>query len=171
MQSHRTIPPRAYSIFWSRVERTDGCWIWTGRREGRGYGRFGAAPRRWSAHRLAWTLTYGPIPDGMFVCHRCDNPPCVRPDHLFLGTNSDNLLDASRKGRIASGARNGAYTHPERRQRGEQINTAILTADQVREIRRRYASGERQIDIARAFGTRNTNVSRIVRRETWRHLL
>jgi HNH endonuclease len=87
--------------FWSKVDKTGECWLWTAGTVW-GYGMFRiagrAAPAR--AHRVAWELTNGPIPDGASVCHACDNPSCVRPFHLFLGTVSENLLDASHKGRL-----------------------------------------------------------------------
>lgn len=75
----------------------DGCWEWVGAKS---YGYCNYQGKQWYAHRLAWTLTFGEIPKGMFVCHICDNPACCRPTHLFLGTNADNLQDASRKGRL-----------------------------------------------------------------------
>src|SRR5690348_7112088 len=93
--------------FWSKVEKTDGCWIWRGTMNGVGYGVFWlpmGKPRnansRVYAHRLSYEMHEGKIPDGMFICHRCDNPACVNPDHLFLGTQSDNMTDCSRKGRL-----------------------------------------------------------------------
>ncbi len=87
--------------FWSRVKKTDACWEWMGHRESQGYGRFGWHKNPWlgRAHRFAWHVSYGPVPDGLFVLHRCDNPPCVRPDHLFLGTAKDNMQDCLKKGR------------------------------------------------------------------------
>jgi len=88
--------------FWARVDRDpDGCWEWTGARWVEGYGRLslgpGVGPKK--AHRLSWELHYGAIPDGLDVLHRCDNPPCVRPDHLFVGTQADNMRDARAKHR------------------------------------------------------------------------
>lgn len=86
--------------FWSRVDRTGDCWTWLGatRPDGRGWVRHDGAVRL--THRVAWILSYGPIPVGLFVCHRCDNPPCCRPEHLFLGTRTDNMRDARAKGRL-----------------------------------------------------------------------
>jgi hypothetical protein len=85
--------------FWSKVERTDDCWIWTGGRHDFGYGIFWVKGKFWRAHRWSYQQRYGPIPDGLDVLHRCDNPPCVNPDHLFVGTAADNCLDMRRKGR------------------------------------------------------------------------
>lgn len=88
--------------FWSRVDRSkgdDACWEWTGARNGRGYGMCGVGTRYHGAHRVAYTLCSGTIPDGLNVCHHCDNPPCVNPAHLFLGTQSDNMRDCFAKGR------------------------------------------------------------------------
>ena len=99
--------------FWVKVDRGDGCWLWRGATNG-SYGfvtRFG---RVMGAHRFAWLDAIGPIPPDLWVLHHCDVPLCVRPDHLFLGTQSDNMLDASRKRRL------GQYVHPERLPRGER---------------------------------------------------
>ncbi len=88
--------------FWAKVRKSDGCWEWTGAANRQGYGRIAlgraSGPRR--AHRIAWELTHGPVPDGLWVLHHCDNPPCVRPDHLWLGTRADNARDCRLKGRM-----------------------------------------------------------------------
>lgn len=88
--------------FWAKVQKGPGCWTWTGCRDDHGYGMFRPYGRKASArraHRVAWELTHGPIPAGMFACHKCDNPQCVRPAHLFLGTPADNAHDRDKKGR------------------------------------------------------------------------
>lgn len=86
--------------FWSLVDKSGECWLWQGRTNNDGYGRLNVSKRQQVyAHRYAYANIYGPIPDGFFVCHHCDNPRCVRPDHLFLGTNQDNVNDMVRKGR------------------------------------------------------------------------
>lgn len=86
--------------FWPKVQKTGNCWEWQGSRNAKGYGQFITSYRRaTAAHRWSYEARYGPIPSDMVVCHRCDNPPCVRPDHLFLGTDMDNALDREHKGR------------------------------------------------------------------------
>ena len=96
--------------FWHyvNVRGPDECWEWTGGRGARGYGKFKLDYVGYAAHRFSYELAHGLIPDGLYVCHRCDNPPCVNPAHLFVGTSSDNMLDASSKGRI-NGENNGFH--------------------------------------------------------------
>ncbi len=94
--------------FWSRVDKSGECWLWTGTTDNHGYGRLYIAPRTYVlATRFAWEITYGPLPTGLHVCHACDNPPCVRPDHLMVGSAKANKLDSSRKMR----ANKGRKTH------------------------------------------------------------
>lgn len=116
------------SRFWSKVRKTDGCWLWIGGKGHNGYGTLyvaGAANRQMKAHRLSWRIHFGTIPGGLWVLHHCDNPPCVRPDHLFLGNRSDNMKDAGRKGRVCTIGKS-RLTHCKRGHSfGEQGNTRI----------------------------------------------
>lgn len=101
--------------FWRKVrksEEPDGCWIWIASRRFHGYGQIapaGVIGKPVPAHRASWEMHFGPIPDGLCVCHRCDVPACVRPDHLFLGTKKDNSEDMVAKGRSTAGPRNWSY--------------------------------------------------------------
>jgi hypothetical protein len=151
------------ALFWSRVHKSDGCWLWTaGGSRGYGHARVPVRLRHLmngstvtQAHGVAWVLERGQLPDGAFLCHHCDNPPCVRPDHMFIGTNADNMRDMCRKGRQPCGAR---------------IHTAKLTDDVVRAIRARHRIGERQAALAREYGLNDGTVSRLVRGRIWRHV-
>jgi hypothetical protein len=119
------------------------------------------------AHRFAYELAYGAIPPGLWALHHCDNPPCVRPDHLFLGTQSDNMLDAIHKGRrpaVPPGPPGGPL-------RGEHIRSSRLTAPGVRAIRERYAvGGVTQDALAAEYGVTQATISHIVLRKSWRHI-
>jgi len=98
--------------FWSKVQKTENCWLWMGARTKLGYGqRGGRKTGRRYTHRLSWEMRFGPIPEGLCVLHHCDNPPCVNPDHLFLGTKKDNTQDMIAKGR-GRGPRFSGETHP-----------------------------------------------------------
>lgn len=116
-----------------------GCWLWRGGVDPDGYGYTGGALGERRAHRAAWVATNGPIPAGMFVCHRCDVPACINPAHLFLGTPADNMKDRHSKGRYARGADHHARRRPETVCRGENHPHAKLTAAQVADIRATYA--------------------------------
>ncbi len=176
------------TLFWSRIQKADGdaCWPWQGHTGATDHCRFGSGKGRVGAHRYAYELTYGPIPAGMCVCHRCDNPPCCNPAHLFLGTKADNNHDTKAKGRAARGDNHGTHLHPEsvprgaqhhtvlhpeRRPRGKANKLAKLTDAAVMTLRQMYARHEAtQTELARLFGVRQTTISRIVLRQSWTHV-
>lgn len=149
--------------FWSKVAKSDGCWLWTGAIGRKGYGKFGIWGRKqgWEgAHRASWRLHYGDVPDGVFVCHRCDVPSCVRPDHLFLGTDADNVRDMHGKGRWS----------PNVSRAGAANNSAVLTDEDVNRVRLLFAQGMSRAGLARTFGIGWSTVDDVVQRRTWRHL-
>jgi hypothetical protein len=161
-----SVGPKPRSLadrFWEKVDvrGPDECWEWTAARHLQGYGRFWigshAEGKTHRAHRVAWELENGPVPDGLDVCHHCDNPPCCNPRHLWLGTNQDNLRDCSAKGR--------AYKPT---WWGEQVGSSKLTLEQVREIRRMAHLGLTRREIAACFGVAKTTVTNIINGETWR---
>lgn len=144
-----------------------GCWEWTGNRNDEGYGRLWLDGRRVYAHRRSWELFMGPIPPGLCVLHRCDNPPCCNPEHLFIGTKGDNMRDAMSKGRAPRPPR----LRPEWAARGERSGTAKLTESAVRSIRAALASGESMGSVARRIGVGHGTVHAIAVGRTWRHVL
>lgn len=143
--------------FWSNVDRSggaDACWPWTGYRNAQGYG-FGSFGWTRHAHRQAFYLATGRYPaKRMDVCHACDNPPCVNPAHLWVGTHSENLLDASRKGRLNTAT-------------GERHSQAKLDWTKVRAIRSRVARGESQHALAAEFGVSQVAIHFVVTGKTW----
>lgn len=160
---HESNRNRTRIEFWSRVEKTDTCWLWTGFRNAQGYGKLNVAGRKRGAHQVAYELTYGPIPKGLDICHHCDNPPCVRPDHLFAGTVSDNMNDAVAKGRKGG--------KPNLLIAGERHGLAVLTDETVREIRRLFASGMMKKDIATRLNIGRHLVQSVVNGHTWSHVV
>lgn len=148
--------------FWARVDKSGECWVWIGSRLPRGYGRFYP---KWKvglyAHRVSWEMANGrDIPVGFDVCHTCDNPPCVRPDHLFIGTKSDNAQDSVLKGR-----------HTKTGLPGERHPSARLTDGDVVLIRELWATGKyRQRELAERFKVSRALIGYIVRRVNWKHL-
>lgn len=97
--------PEALQTFWALVDKTESCWLWRANRNSNGYGICSIAGSPFLAHRIAWELTNGPIPPGKFICHHCDMPPCVRPDHFFIGDHHLNTQDMLAKGRHCNGRR------------------------------------------------------------------
>jgi hypothetical protein len=154
--------------FWSKVEKCSvarigyddigPCWEWVAARNALGYGVCGQLGQQ-SAHRASWVLHHGQIPVGAHVLHRCDNPSCVRPDHLFLGTHQENMTDMRVKGRARG-----------KDQDGESHATHKLTEEQVREIRSRHAAGAKQKDLAPEFMVHKATINDVVLRKTWTHL-
>lgn len=144
--------------FWSQVRKGDGCWEWTGRNRLHGYGRIKRRQVGLLAHRASWELHYGSLDPDACVLHRCDNRLCVRPDHLFIGTRTDNNADM-----VAKGRNSGAP--------GERSPNAKLRERDVREIRiRRAVSGESFAVIANDYGVTPVQVRNVVRRRAWKHV-
>jgi HNH endonuclease len=143
--------------FWSKVNKTKTCWLWTAMKNVFGYGELwtGKKPnrKRKLAHRISWELRFGKIPEGLGVLHKCDVRNCVNPEHLFLGTFLDNMKDKLSKGRQAKHERSGM---------------ARLTEKNVSEIRSLYSSGLKQHEIAKQFKINQGQISRIVRFEAWK---
>jgi len=141
----------------------DECWPWLRSRTSAGYGNLRMDGRNYYAHRIAYELAFGPIPEGFCVLHRCDRPWCVNPSHLFLGTKHDNTLDMMSKGRHRSGGKPC--------NQGEQNGMAKFTIAQVTEIRQLHADGRAQIKIlAQRFGVWPDTIRNIINRRTWNHL-
>ncbi len=168
-------------IFWSRVAKgisPNDCWLWNRRCDKDGYGIvYGKkAPPYFekSAHRLSWVIHFGPIPDGLWVLHNCpdgDNPTCVNPAHLWLGTTQDNTADRDAKCRQAKGERNGWNVHPEARLHGSLNGFAKLTEAQVSEIRQNYVKGiTKQRDLASQYNISQYVIWAIVNHKRWLHV-
>ena len=155
--------------FRARVDSSagpDACWPWVGARGGEGYGHLEINRRSRRAHRVAWELAHGRVPDGLVVCHACDNPPCCNPTHLWLGTRADNNRDRAAKGRSASGDRHATHRVPDL-WRGERQWAAKLNRDQVRAIRAAHAAGATQLGLSRQYGVSRRAVKSILTRQTW----
>lgn len=151
-------------------EPNSGCWIWMRGINKQGYGKVKSLGRTLFAHRASFETFVGEIPIGMQVCHSCDLPGCVNPDHLFLGTSADNHADRNKKGRQASGDRQGLRANPERAPRGVRNAAAKLTESEVIEIRRLLQAGSLPADLAEQFGMSVAAIRFIEWRKTWRHL-
>jgi len=164
--------------FWKHVDRNArGCWPWLLSKDDHGYGRVLYQRKGWKAHRLAWFLTYGRVPP-LFVCHACDNPVCCRPEHLFSGTQKDNMADSARKGRhprnkthyLPSGDKHHSRLRPEVVARGERNGSAVLTEDNIKAIRQKRSAGATLMALAREFRVAKGTIIFITTNKTWRHV-
>ncbi len=160
------LPPAGYDRlaierrFWVKVDKRapDECWPWVAYCGRRGYGQFRIDYYLLQAHRVAWELVNRAIPEGMWVLHACDNPCCVNPAHLFLGTHADNMADMVRKGRGAGSE-------------GEKNHSAKLAEEAVRAIRKEYADTPATLrELGRKYGVHSTTILMVVRRDTWKHV-
>lgn len=182
-----TFPPQAIVNFNQRICKgsPDDCWIWIGDTGSNKYGYFSLQGRRYLAHRIAYFFEHPSDSQNLLVCHKCDNPSCCNPNHLFLGTDLDNNRDMVSKGRncsaerfsailkerAARGDRNGSRTHPEKRLRGENHPASKLLPNQIKEIRRCYSNKEATMQsIADRYHLGLGTVSRIIHRLTWSHI-
>jgi len=147
--------------FWSKVNKTESCWLWTAALNHGGYGLVGVwHDWMWPAHRVSWMLHVGPIPDGLWVLHNCpggDNPACVNPAHLWLGTGADNTADM-----VAKGRQRGAV--------GENNCFAEISEQSVRDIRNLHEAGRTVKELAIQFAMSETGIRLIVKRKTWKHV-
>lgn len=162
----RPLGPRAYTDserYWAKVDKNGPivreelgpCWKWLGNPWTFGYGQSRVGGKNMTAHRASWILHNGPIPPGLVVCHKCDNPPCTNPEHLFLGTRKDNSDDCTAKGRWSRGSR--------------KYNSRVTEMD-VANIRSLSATGTARKDLAASFGVCKATIDHIISRRNWRHV-
>lgn len=160
--------------FWSKVKilGPDDCWEWQRGLDRKGYGQFSIGFKKWIASRFSYLLAHGSIPEGLSVLHTCDNPPCVNPKHLFVGTALDNCLDKVAKGRAKGGAfgdLNGSRTRPDRLRRGDNSPTAVITSEIVNEIRLTYTPKKITLhQLAIRHGISTSQVHRIIKQTSWK---
>lgn len=143
--------------FWKKVKKGDGCWIWRAAKFHFGHGAFWLNGGNKKASRVSWEINFGKIPENLCVCHKCDNPSCVNPEHLFLGTQLENVADRDSKNRQAKIG-------------GEDCPQSKLKSDDVDEIKRLLFCGVSQSNISKIFGISQTAISKINTGKTWKCL-
>lgn len=144
-------------FFESVVKQENGCWLWIGLKNKKGYGQISYKSKMISVHRISWEIHNGKVLDGMHVCHTCDVRNCVNPAHLFLGTNKDNMQDRALKGRNAD-------------KHGENAGNSKLKEYQILEIRNLYLAGTIKSHLAEKYNVAPSTIKRIVTRQTWNHI-
>jgi len=173
---HPQFTPAFIARFWTKVNK-DGplvldtpCWLWTGHRPHGKYGRVFIKKCPLLTHRVSYELTFGSLPAKKHVLHRCDNPPCVRPDHLFLGTALDNAKDRMRKGR-GRVYDFSSELKPPKPPHGDYTTHAKVKTEDIPVIRRRYAEESITTEqLGRIYGVTHNAISNIIKRRTWRHI-
>jgi hypothetical protein len=153
--------------FLAFIKQADSCWEWLGTKNSGGYGSFWLDAKNQRAHRIAYTLWKGPILDGLQVCHHCDNPKCVNPEHLFVGTNLDNMLDCMHKGRHRYCPEDKNHLRP----RGPKNHAAKLTEADVRQIRERNKMGIPAHRLGPQFGVTPRAIRKVLSGKTWVHVV
>lgn len=167
--------------FWSKVNKNGPihpvlktrCWIWVAYKDADGYGTLWTQGMNRPAHRISWTIHFGDIPEGLCVCHYCDNSECTNPKHLWLGTSQENTKDRDLKGRQAKGDRHYYRMYPEEivPHKGEDNGMAKLTEIEVKEVRRLHRTGKISISkLSLMFNVSYMTIYRIVKRILWKHI-
>jgi len=154
----KSIKERLY--LYININSKDDCWEWVGYKRKDGYGEITIDKKTFRSHRLIYIDTYGSIPEGMCICHSCDNPSCCNPNHLFMGTHVDNMKDCRNKCRTGGGSRPG-----------EECGKHKFTNEEILDIRKKYKTGlYSQRNLAKEYNMSQTNIKDIINRKIWRHI-
>ena len=157
--------------FLEKINKTNNCWNWIGTKLKSGYGVFWLNGKSVKAHRLSMTIKFGKIPKGMCVCNHCDNPSCVNPKHLFIGTHKDNMRDGVLKGRFRSGKNHPVHYCSQNVHKGEDNPKSKLKTSDIVYIRFLYDFHKyNQKELSKIFGVNNRSISNIVNRKSWKHV-